>query len=214
VDDRGERSWGRGRGAIRLRMSSAEVAAAACVLWCTVAVGYLVQGRPVELVEEYVNLASEALTNCFDDAGEGTTRALISMALVHNYLGNEVASGQYLDSAESSAAGLPLQATSKELKRIIVQLRACELFWMDPALQRRKYSELRQEDFDRRQKSLQLSAKYKKPNILRKSDLHSWLSKTFFRLGYSFYQDLWNGGLYDRSHGGNEKGLMEGGERG
>ena len=49
----------------------------------------------------------------------------------------------------------------QELKRIIVQLRACELFWMDPALQRRKYSELRQEDFDRRQKSLQLSAKYK-----------------------------------------------------
>ncbi|CAN0167646.1 unnamed protein product, partial [Ascophyllum nodosum] len=42
-------------------MSSAEVGAAACSLWCTVALGYLVEGRPIEPVEVYTNRAREAL---------------------------------------------------------------------------------------------------------------------------------------------------------
>ena len=46
----GEDGWQNGGDTGLANMGPAEVGAAACVLWCTVALGCLVEGRPIESV--------------------------------------------------------------------------------------------------------------------------------------------------------------------
>eukprot|EP00752_Nemacystus_decipiens_P002826 g2634.t1 len=90
-----------------------------CALWCAIALGALVRGSPLDQVGRYVDLAQESLWACYDGATLDTTRAYISMAVLHNILGEQVKSYQYYKLANSIMDELPPQEIPREFRELL-----------------------------------------------------------------------------------------------
>eukprot|EP00752_Nemacystus_decipiens_P002827 g2635.t1 len=78
-----------------------------CVLWCAIALGALVRGIPLDHVSRYVELARDALGACYDGATLGTARAYIAMTFLHNFVGDQVRSHEYMKRTNIIVERLP-----------------------------------------------------------------------------------------------------------
>eukprot|EP00903_Cladosiphon_okamuranus_P014237 g13226.t1 len=89
-------------------------AASTCTLWCTVAMGALVQGQPPERVAPYMRLAWMSLSQCFDTVTAGTARAFTMMAYLYNFLRNDHKFYRYLLFARGVINRLPDSTPQKQ----------------------------------------------------------------------------------------------------
>eukprot|EP00752_Nemacystus_decipiens_P005073 g4604.t1 len=168
------------------RRDEIESAAGACVLWCTVAVGCLVGGRPKSSVDGYACLAREALSGCFDDESVATARAFTAMALLQDYRGNEEKFNRYVDFAEKIMRDLPATEVPMDLAdaHMFVKARdASDGF----------YDQLGEEDL--RDAMGAVSGLWKHTRPIQQAELCRWLLKTEVRLLACFSMDMQNTGF-------------------
>eukprot|EP00752_Nemacystus_decipiens_P005072 g4603.t1 len=168
------------------RRDEIESAAGACVLWCTVAVGCLVGGRPQSSVDGYACLAREALSGCFDDESVATARAFTAMALLQDYRGNEEKFNRYVDFAEKIMRDLPATEVPMDLAdaHMFVKARdASDGF----------YDQLGEEDL--RDAMGAVSGLWKHTRPIQQAELCRWLLKTEVRLLACFSMDMQNTGF-------------------
>eukprot|EP00903_Cladosiphon_okamuranus_P014222 g13213.t1 len=175
-----------------------ENAASSCVLWCTVAVGCLIGGRPKSSVNGYAQLAREALSGCFDDGSSQTARAFTAMALLQNFMGNKEKFNKHIDFAKSIMKALPPGEVPIDLTDTHMFVKACDMFH---GLNRH----LDQEDL--REAMGAISGKNgdhslsKEPKLLQQAELCRWLLKTDIRLAACFSLDMQNMGFFAQPPG-------------
>eukprot|EP00903_Cladosiphon_okamuranus_P014223 g13214.t1 len=166
--------------------AAVESAAATCVLWCTVAVGCLIGGRPKSSADGYARLARDALSGCFDDMSVQTARAFTSMALLQDMRGNEGTFSRYIDSAKWIMRVLPPEEVPTELRDVHMIFKSCDL--LDGF-----YHELGEEDLKDAMGAAMGQAEEPLPS--QQAELCRWLLKTDVRSLACFSMDLHNSGF-------------------
>ncbi|CAM9748894.1 unnamed protein product [Scytosiphon promiscuus] len=112
--------------------SSAHAVAAAspatCMMWCAVALGSLVKGAPVENVSEYVRLARESLSECFDGSSVDNARAFATMSFLHGVMNDMEKNDKYLSFATSIVKKLRKEDVPKELGSMLLTIEKMGMF--------------------------------------------------------------------------------------
>ncbi|CAM9336970.1 unnamed protein product, partial [Hapterophycus canaliculatus] len=70
--------------------TSRPVDPSACTFWCAVAMGALAEGRPIEAVATYAQLAGDALASFSGPATYGMSQAWTILGYMHGLMGDQV----------------------------------------------------------------------------------------------------------------------------
>ncbi|CAM9553176.1 unnamed protein product [Scytosiphon promiscuus] len=89
-------------------------AASACALWCTIAMGALVQGQPPGQIAPYMHLAWTSLSQCFDTVSVESGRAFLMMAYLYNFMRDDHKFCRYLEIARRVVNRLPENTVQKQ----------------------------------------------------------------------------------------------------
>ncbi|CAM9794065.1 unnamed protein product [Ectocarpus sp. 4 AP-2014] len=193
----GGQGWGEsalvpvgGGGGLARAENAVENAAAACVLWSTVGVGCLIRGRPKSSVEDYVHLAREALSVCFDDGTAETARAFTAMALFQDFMGNEDKFIKYIDFAKSIINALPREKVPADLLDTHLFVKACDML--------EGYSHRIDEEYIKAASgTLESCTMAKEPRLVHQKDFCRWLLKADIRLTACFSMDMLDKGAFN-----------------
>ncbi|CAM9789924.1 unnamed protein product, partial [Scytosiphon promiscuus] len=99
-----ERCW---KKAVSARNAALPHNSSTCVLWCAIALGALVQGRPFAHVQGYLELAQDSLAACAGGRTLDTARAYLAMAFLLNFLGDTTTNHLYVRLANKIVNALP-----------------------------------------------------------------------------------------------------------
>ncbi|CAM9760733.1 unnamed protein product [Laminaria digitata] len=119
------------------------------------------------------------------------------MALVQNFLGNEVLFDKYVKIAAAIVKTLPAEDVPADLTNTLLFFKACDMFVGNFRFGSGPVRETMEAMIGDQDTTRQTE----RPTILAQQDLCRWVLETDTRLGACFNQDMFDGGIFDEDDG-------------